>query len=254
LRFIGEHASLHPVAGHPKTTGLSAFSFLFAGLLTCTSVFGAVIRARGLPTDKTDVRSPDVQWVFSPNANNRNTRVRIDAVVIHTTETPFEGTLDVFQNPASQVSAHFVIAADGRIIQMVDTTRRAWHATYYNTRSIGIEMVGFARNSSTWNSNNLAALMDLLAWIVTAYDIPLLHPDGDAFDFPNNSYRSTGLIGHGQVQPWNRTDPGPFFPWGQVLEGTQQRIDAVPEPGSFAMVLCACFMLPGRCRSRPAIS
>ncbi len=216
------------------------------GALFCTPTSGVPIRAIGIPADKTDVPSPDVQWVFSPNANDRKSVVPVDAVVIHTTEVNFEGTLGIFQSPASQVSAHFVIAPDGRIIQMVDTSRRAWHATYYNTRSVGIEMVGYANYPDTWNNNNLSALMDLLAWIVTAYDIPLVHPGGNAFDFPNDTYNLTGLVEHAQVQPWNKSDPGPFFPWAQVLDGTQQRIDVAPEPGTAVMLMSACGLLMAR--------
>ena len=91
---------------------------------------------------------------------------------------------------------------------------------------------------------------------MTAYDIPLVHPGGDAYDFPNSTYNETGLVAHGQVQPWNRTDPGPFFPWDQVLVGTQQRIDAVPEPGAGAMMWAAGFLLTltGRRRSSRAVS
>jgi N-acetylmuramoyl-L-alanine amidase len=220
----------------------------------CASAWGIPIRARDIPADKTDVPSPDVQWVFSPNSNDRKSVVPVDAVVLHTTETSFETTLDIFQNTGLQVSAQFVIAPDGRIVQMVDTSRRAWHATYYNTRSIGIEMVGFSRNPSTWNSDNLAALMDLLAWLVTAYDIPLTHPGGDAFDTLNNTYDLPGIVGHGQVQPWNRIGPGPFFPWDQMLAGTQQRIDAVPEPGVGAITLAAGLLLTARRRPIRAIS
>ncbi len=224
--------------------------------MLCTSAFGGVIRAREVPPDKTDVPSPDVEWIFSPNSNDRKSVVPVDAIVIHTTEVSFQGTLNIFQSTSSQVSAHFVVDTNGHIVQMVDTSRRAWHATYYNTRSVGIEMVGYANNPATWNSSNLAALMDLLAWLVTAYDIPLVHPGGDAYDFPDSTYNETGLVAHGQVQPWNRTDPGPFFPWDQVLVGTQQRIDAVPEPGAGAVMWAAGFLLTltGRRRSSRAVS
>ena len=111
---------------------------------------------------------------------------------------------------------------------MVDTSQRAWHVTYYNSRSIGIEMVGYADLPTTWNDNNLTALMDLLAWLVTAYHVPLVHPAANAYDFANDQYNDAGLVAHGQVQPWNRTDPGPYFPWDQVLAGTQSRIDVIP--------------------------
>lgn len=199
-------------------------------------VSGAVIRSTGVPASATKVPSPDVEWIRSPNNGSRSSAIPVDSIVIHTTETTFDRTLEIFLRPSSQVSAHFVIAPNGHIVQMVDTASRAWHATYYNSRSVGIEMVGYADSSSTWNDDNLAALMDLLAWLATAYDVPLVHPTGNAYDFSNDQLNYAGLVAHGQVQPWNRTDPGPYFPWDLVLAGTQTRIDAVPEPSTLAFV------------------
>jgi N-acetyl-anhydromuramyl-L-alanine amidase AmpD len=215
-------------------------------LLLCGVASGEVIRSTGLALGKTDVPAPDVEWIASPNHGSRGSTI-VDSIVIHTTEVSYQGTIDIFLNPANEVSAHFVIAPNGHILQMVDTSRRAWHATYFNSRSVGIEMVGYAHRSNTWNSQNLGALMDLLAWLTTAYDVPLVHPGGDAYDYPNDIYNTPGLVAHGQVQPWNRTDPGPYFPWNDVLAGTQARIDAVPEPAS-AVVLClAGVLLVRRC-------
>lgn len=211
-------------------------------LTTGSAASGEAIRARRLPASATNVPSPDVEWIASPNAGSRNGVGPVDSIVIHTTEVSFAGTLAIFLDTASQVSAHFVIAPDGHIVQMVDTSQRAWHATYYNSRSIGIEMVGYADSPSTWNDNNLAALMDLLAWLATAYDVPLIHPAGNAYDFADDQYDHAGLVAHAQIQPWNRTDPGPHFPWDQVLAGTQLRIDAVPEP-SGAMVIGFAWMM-----------
>jgi N-acetyl-anhydromuramyl-L-alanine amidase AmpD len=208
-------------------------------LAFCCSLAAAAgaepIRARRLPSSATHLPSPDVQWIASPNVGSRNGPQPIDSIVIHTTETTFSHTLEIFQDTTSQVSAHFVIAPSGHIVQMVDTANRAWHATYYNSRSIGIEMVGYANQPSTWNDHNLKSLVELLAWLVTAYDIPLVHPTGNAYDFPNDEFNQPGLVAHGQVQPWNRTDPGPYFPWSQVLSATQARIIAVPEPSAVAL-------------------
>jgi N-acetyl-anhydromuramyl-L-alanine amidase AmpD len=208
------------------------------------------IRARLLPPSATNLPSPDVLWNASPNFNSRS-GTGIDSIVIHTTESSLSSTINTFMNPATEVSAHFVIAPNGRIIQMVDTANRAWHATYYNSRSVGIEMVGYAGQPSTWNDNNLNSLMDLLAWLVTSYDISLDHPTGNAYDFPNDRLNAPGLVAHGQVQPWDRSDPGPYFPWTRVLAGTQSRIDAVPEPTSVALIGLACQMLVcGRIRRK----
>jgi N-acetyl-anhydromuramyl-L-alanine amidase AmpD len=183
---------------------------------------------------------PDTTWIASPNFNSRNGVAEIDSIVIHTTEETLASTIDIFLNPVREVSAHFVVAPNGDIYQMVDTQKRAWHATYYNHRSIGIEVVGYANQASTWNANNVNALTDLLAWLMQAYPkIPLTHPTGNAYNYPNDSFNATGLVAHGQVQPWNRSDPGPYFPWNQVLTDVATKLAAVPEPASIALILIA---------------
>ncbi len=223
-------------------------------IAACSHAHALIIPAqsRDVPAGKTNVPVPEVEWIYSPNFDLRSyTTVDVDAIVIHTTEVNYQGTLNIFENPESAVSAHFVIAPDGHIVQMVDTAYKAWHATYYNSRSVGIEMVGYSYSQSTWNENNLNALMDLLAWIATSYDIPIEHPLGDAYDYPGDTYDAPGLVAHGQVQPWNRSDPGPYFPWQEVLTGTQQRIDAAaPEPATLTLLVSAIGLCLGSRRSR----
>lgn len=205
----------------------------------------------------TTIAKPDVIWIPSPSFNSRNLLNEIDSVVIHTTEVSLAGTLDIFRNRENAVSAHFVIAANGDIYQMVDTKERAWHATYYNDRSIGIEMVGYASQRSTWNANNLSALTDLMSWLMQAYPhIPLTRPTGNAYDYPNDSFNAPGIVAHGQVQPWNRTDPGPYFPWNTVLSDVADRLAAaaVPEPSTAVLPVFAALATASRLsvrRSRP---
>ncbi|MAT68093.1 MAG: hypothetical protein CMJ58_01065 [Planctomycetaceae bacterium] len=193
------------------------------------------------------ISKPPMTYIASPNFNGRN-GTPVDTVVMHTTEETLADTLDIFLSPARQVSAHFVVAPNGDIYQMVDTSERAWHATYYNSRSIGIEMVGYASQASTWNDDNLGALVNLLAWIIDQHPgIPLVHPGGDAYDTRGQRYTSTGLVAHGQVQPWNRSDPGPFLPWDDVIAAVDERLAAVPEP---ATALLAAAGLIGALRLR----
>ncbi|MEM8947203.1 MAG: N-acetylmuramoyl-L-alanine amidase [Planctomycetota bacterium] len=180
---------------------------------------------------KINIASPSFgQRDFSPGV--------VDSVVMHTTEVSLRGTIEIFQNRANSVSSHFVISPGGDIYEMVDPRDQAWHATYYNSRSIGIEMVGFAGMASTWNEKNLAALTELLSWIVTAYpEIPIVRPEGNAYDFPNDRYDAPGIVAHSQVQPWNKSDPGRFFPWEDVLADVASRVAAVPEPSSLCLML-----------------
>ncbi|WP_197530984.1 N-acetylmuramoyl-L-alanine amidase [Bythopirellula polymerisocia] len=183
----------------------------------------------------TTIAKPPTTWIPSPNFGTRDSSPVVDSVVIHTTEVDLAGPLNIFQTASSQVSAHFVIAPNGTIYEMVEPSKRAWHATYYNSRSIGIEMVGFAGFRSTWNERNLSSLENLLAWILQAYpQIPLIHPVGDAYDFPSNQLNVAGIVAHAQVQPWNRSDPGQYFPWNQTLDAVGKQL-AVPEPRSLAL-------------------
>lgn len=241
--------SIRPNNGFVTTATSSKLSIgivllVIVAVTSSSAQAGVGVRGECPPTylpEATPVPKPPTIIDLSPNFGDRSNVVGsvIDSVVLHTTEVSLEGTLDIFRSRASVVSSHFVIASNGDIYEMVDTTRRAWHATYYNDRSIGIEMVGFANQPSTWNEENLDALTDLLAWLVTAYPtIPLEHPSGDAYDFGNN-YDQPGLVAHSQVQPWNKSDPGIYFPWNDVIEDTRAKIAAIPEPGSFVLIVAS---------------
>ncbi len=194
---------------------------------------------------------PIKEFIASPNFNSRPAGVDIDSVVMHTTEGSLAGTLSWLQNTVSQVSAHFVIAPNGDLYQMVNSGNRAWHATYYNSRSIGIEMVGYAGLESTWNVDNLATLAQVLAWSAVQFDIPVTHPLGDANDYPNNRLNTAGIVAHSQVQPGGKSDPGVFFPWAKVLNDTNAVIAAsVPEPTTAALLLATVPLM--WCRHRAA--
>lgn len=226
--------------------------FLATALVASLAQQGLAQRGNIHHPGPTTYPKPAVAWVASPNYNSRTVSA-VDSVVIHTTEETLQDTFDIFLNPARQVSAHYVIASNGDIYEMVAPSNRAWHATYYNHRSIGIEMVGYSSQSSTWNQNNLSALADLLAWLVQAYPaIPLTHPGGNAYDYPNDSFNAAGIVAHGQIQPWDRTDPGPYFPWDNVLTAVESRLASVPEPTSVLMVLLGGVVVCSRWRRRQA--
>lgn len=161
------------------------------------------------------VSKPTVIWSASPNytSSTRESSYDIDAVVIHTTEGTYSGAVSWFKSSASGVSAHYVISSTGEITQMVADDDIAWHATYYNKRSIGIECAGYAGKASTWTPALLDSLEKLVAWLCVAYDVPVVHPSGNAYDEPDDTYRKAGVLAHSQVQPWNKSDPGAYFPW-----------------------------------------
>ncbi|MFG5380733.1 N-acetylmuramoyl-L-alanine amidase [Yoonia sp. R2-816] len=131
-------------------------------------------------------------------------------VVIHYTamETA-EAALKTLCNPETEVSAHYLIAADGEVTSLVPEALRAWHAgagrwgavTDVNSRSIGIELAndGF----SPFAAAQMDALTDLLRGIRARWDI-----------------RPERVIGHSDMAPGRKIDPGPRFDWRRLaLEG-----------------------------------
>ncbi len=154
-----------------------------------------------------------ISWEPSPYFNDRPPKQEIDAIVIHTTEGPTKkDAIDTLLERG--LSAHYVIDPEGNITQLVELSKRAWHATYYNDRSIGIEMVGMAAQSTTWNPKNLGALADLVAYLVKKYPtIPMVHPLGSS-----PSFDQKGLVGHNQIQPGEKSDPGPYFDWPAFVQ------------------------------------
>ena len=86
--------------------------------------------------------------IDAPSPNHAGTRFQTVGCVIHSTRggasslhNEFVGTLNHFMNPASEVSAHIVIAADGTIAKVVDPDLVAFHAGQHNHTHLGIELV-----------------------------------------------------------------------------------------------------------------
>ena len=175
------------------------------------------------PASARPSRPGAILWEISPNFGRRPEGGRIDAIVIHTTEGGYRQAIEWFKTARSEVSAHFVIGPDGEITQMAALSRRAWHATYYNDRSIGIEVAGHAGRSDTWTPENLEALTALTAWLCVTFDIPVIHPTAVA-ESKQRPLDVPGIVGHAQVQPWNRRDPGPYFPWSRFVADVRRRV------------------------------
>ncbi|MBX3460229.1 MAG: N-acetylmuramoyl-L-alanine amidase [Planctomycetes bacterium] len=173
---------------------------------------------------------PTIIWDPSPNYTAGRT-VAIDSIVIHTTEGSYNGAVSWLKNPSSGASAHYVIREDGgQIKQLVADNNRAWHATYYNNRSIGIECAGFAGQASTWTQGILPALYDLVAWLCYTHGVSAVHPTGQATSQSQQDFNSVGLVGHFQIQPWNRTDPGPHFNWNALVTEVNARLGGGANP------------------------
>ena len=163
---------------------------------------------------------PGAIWNPADSSNYTNTNrtaADIDSIVIHTTQGSYAGTISWFKNPASDVSAHYVVrSADGEITQMVDDRDKAWHASCYNTRAIGIEHEGFVADPDTWYTEAMyTKSAALTAWLANKW--------GVAID-------RSHIVGHYQVGCTTHTDPGPGWDWTHymalVQAGGQPTFDA----------------------------
>jgi len=148
--------------------------------------------------------------VPSPNWNER--AEPISMVVLHYTEMQSaEAALQRMCDPAAEVSAHYLITEQAEVINLVPEDKRAWHAgvsywrghTDVNGRSIGIELdhPGHALGYREFSDAQFEALVPLLARIVRTYDIP-----------------RANVVGHSDVAPARKIDPGELFPWDRLAE------------------------------------
>ncbi|GLW05922.1 hypothetical protein Misp01_10520 [Microtetraspora sp. NBRC 13810] len=151
---------------------------------------------------------PPARWVPANAANyavsNRPASDAIDRIVIHVTQGSYAGAISWFQNPASQVSAHYVVrSSDGQITQMVREKDRAWHAGDANRRSVGIEHEGFVNDASWFTDAMYRSSAALTRDIADRYGIPK---------------DRTHIVGHSQVPGATHTDPGPNWNWTTYMQ------------------------------------
>ncbi len=107
------------------------------------------------------------------------------------------------------VSSHYIIAEDGEIWQLVDESKRAWHAGKskwrgwedINSRSIGIEFCSKSLGQSSFSEAQQKSAIELLSSLIKKYDIK-----------PEN------IVGHSDIAPERKPDPGKAFFWKALAE------------------------------------
>ncbi|WIM05350.1 MAG: 1,6-anhydro-N-acetylmuramyl-L-alanine amidase AmpD [Candidatus Nitricoxidivorans perseverans] len=178
---------------------------------------------------------PGADFVFSPNCDERPVGETVRLVVVHAISLPpgefggdgverlFTNCLDPAVHPyyegihALRVSAHFFIRRDGRIMQFVSCGKRAWHAgasvwrgrERCNDFSVGIEMEGCDEQPFTDHQyERLAALVRAL----------------------RRTYPIEDVVGHADIAPGRKTDPGPLFDWRRLLLMIDRGVDATALP------------------------
>lgn len=144
---------------------------------------------------------PKLHWIKSPNFSKRTAPV--DLIVVHDTEGGFAGAVSWFSQPQSGVSAHFVLKEDGtEAVQMVHLDDKAWHAKAFNSRSIGIEMAGFASKGFTETEWQAAA--NIVAFLLHEFNIPRQVSQGGHFPGFCSHYM-LGAAGGGHSDPTTNT-------------------------------------------------
>lgn len=160
----------------------------------------------------------------SPNYDDRPDNTPMDLVVIHGISLPpgeyggpwidalFCNQLDPDAHPyfraihTHKVSSHLLIRRDGEIVQYVPFHKRAWHAgvSCYKDRdacnnfSLGIELEGC--DETPYEEVQYEVLAKVVKVLITSY--PELSPEH--------------IVGHNDIAPGRKTDPGPRFDWHQL--------------------------------------
>ncbi|GAB4531793.1 MAG: hypothetical protein Kow0063_11490 [Anaerolineae bacterium] len=152
-----------------------------AEVVTPTPATPVVTPSPATPTPVAPVaEAPPITWVGSPNFNRRPDPDDIRAIVIHATaNTTLEGVISWFNNPEAQVSAHYTIGKDGRIVQHVRDQDRAWHAgasewkgvPNVNNYALGIELVNLNDGQDPYPEEQHQANVQLCTYLCRKYQI-----------------------------------------------------------------------------------
>ena len=143
---------------------------------------------------------------LSPNHGPRRNGLRPSLIVLHyTAMDSAEAACARLCDPAAEVSAHYLITGKGETVQLVPEDQRAWHAGAgewrgqddINSRSIGIELDN--RGNHPFSEPQMVTLETLLRGIMERWSIP---PEG--------------VIGHSDMAPGRKIDPGPRFDWPRL--------------------------------------
>lgn len=175
-------------------------------------------------------RIAGARWLPSPHHDTRPPGLGVELVVVHGISLPpgefggrwiddlFTGRLDPAAHPYFaavahlRVSAHALVRRDGSLIQYVACHRRAWHAGVSSWRgrpacndfSVGIELEG--ADTVPYEAAQYERLAAVVRALAAAY--PALGGGGDGL--------AARVVGHADVAPGRKTDPGPAFDWPRL--------------------------------------
>lgn len=162
----------------------------------------------------------------SPNFDDRPALDAVDILLLHYTGMQSTGaSLARLCDPQAKVSAHYLIDEDGTVYGLVDEAERAWHAgishwagaTDINARSIGIELQnpGHEFGYRPFPETQMVSLIELCQSILSRHRIP-----------PER------VLGHSDVAPMRKEDPGELFDWRRLAEAGIGRLSAGSQTAS----------------------
>jgi N-acetylmuramoyl-L-alanine amidase len=189
----------------PVVPNITAGKYYKANLLHYKMIDSLVRVISEFPLQDSAGLKYSVDWVGTPNMGLR----RPNYVIIHYTATNgFEEVIQEFTNPVGrEASSHYLICKDGTVYHMLNDLLRSHHAgdskwgnnTDLNSSSIGIEIVNNGKQPYT--DEQISSLTILLDRLKTQYRIP-----------------DANFIGHGDIAPTRKADPGNQFPWEALSE------------------------------------
>ncbi|MNE20318.1 N-acetylmuramoyl-L-alanine amidase AmiD precursor [compost metagenome] len=147
---------------------------------------------------------PSSEWVATVNYNLRKPNF---VIIHHTAQDSLAQTLKTFTLTRTQVSAHYVVGRDGKVVHMLNDYLRAWHAgnakwgnsTDINSNSIGIELDN--NGKEPFADAQINSLLVLLGKLKSTYNIP-----------------AANFIGHADIAPTRKPDPSEKFPWKKLAD------------------------------------
>ncbi|HEX9931463.1 MAG TPA: N-acetylmuramoyl-L-alanine amidase [Allosphingosinicella sp.] len=156
------------------------------------------------------MRPLDILDCPSPNFDERPQPISM--IVLHYTGMEdARSALERLRDPEAKVSCHYLVDEDGKIVRMVPEEKRAWHAgrsywrgnTDVNGASIGIELVnpGHEHGYRPFPEEQIDALVTLVAEVKERYSIT-----------------RGNVVGHSDVAPARKQDPGELFPWSRLAK------------------------------------
>jgi len=187
------------------------------------------------------LQGPNIKYMESTTHSGEFKAGNLDTLILHYTASPtMESAVASMMNPTVKASAHVAVGRDGSIVQLVPFNIIAWHAgqssyngrTGYNNYSIGIEMVnvGYVTKSGETFRSVYGKVMDQreviqavhrnekVARYWQTYTVEQIETVRRLCELLIDTYNIKSVLGHEEIAPQRKFDPGPAFPLDKFRE------------------------------------